>query len=437
MSGPVGQAPAARLLGDVLRAPLRSATWRDLAFVLLELPLSVLGFVLIVAALPVGAALAVTPLGLWVISFVLAGARRLGQLHLRLIAWVYREPVPPATFTAEPGLLGWRRSMLTDSGGWRATGYLVVKLLVAVLSCGTALLFWVYGLLFVAYPVLRFFNAPVSQGADGTRRHGYSFAGIAFDTWPTALLVSIAGIVVLLAAPYAVRRAVALDRLLALGWLGAASEERLQDLQRKRGQVIEDSAATLRRIERDLHDGMQAHLVALAMQLAMVREAFADGSDSNSAEARRLLAVAQSRAKAAIADLREIVRGFHPPVLDAGLEPALHTLAAGCGVPVDLRVTLGGRASAAIESIAYFCTAELLTNVTRHSGAQHARVDVQDDDGWLRITVTDDGVGGAEPTVGSGLAGLAGRVRAVDGRVTIDSPVGGPTVATVELPGRV
>ncbi|GIG92302.1 histidine kinase [Plantactinospora endophytica] len=423
----------------MLRSPLRPQAWRDLATVAVGLPLSLVGFVYVTVFFAIGAALLVTPIGLWVVAVALAGARRLGRVHLPLVGTPTGEPVPVPRLSLPPGPVGplvWRRAILTDTISWRSAAYLVVKLPFAVLCGAIALLFWIYGLLLVAYPLLRPFNGFDLTAGDGTVRRGLRVGGEVLDTWPTILAVSLVGLFLLLVAPYALRNAIALDGALARAMLGATAEERVRQLQQQRQQMVNDSTAILRGIERDLHDGTQAHLVALAIHLTIIKEALAAGSAEGVTQARTEAGTAQVRAKQAIAELRELVRGFHPPVLDAGLEPALQTLASGCAVPVECTVNLRERAPTSIESIAYFCVAELLTNVTKHSRAYRARVDVSDDAGRLRVTVTDDGVGGATVGGGSGLTGLLRRVGAVDGRLTVDSPVGGPTVATVELPAR-
>jgi signal transduction histidine kinase len=197
---------------------------------------------------------------------------------------------------------------------------------------------------------------------------------------------------------------------------------------------VDDSAATLRRIERDLHDGAQARLVALAMNVGLAKEKLAEGGDP--VEASRLLDDAHATAKQAIVELRDLARGIHPPVLDAGLDAALATLVSHSPVPVRLRTVIADRPDPAIETMAYFCAAELLTNVAKHSGAGSATVDARTSDRRLRLTVADDGRGGAWIGGGSGLAGLAERVATVDGRLTVDSPRGGPTTVRVDLPLR-
>jgi len=207
-------------------------------------------------------------------------------------------------------------------------------------------------------------------------------------------------------------------------------------LEQTRAHAVDDSAARLRGIERDLHDGTQAQLVAVAMKLGLAQEKLAETGEVDLARVAQLVTDAHQGALEAIADLRILARGIHPPVLDNGLADALATLANRSAVPVELVTDIPGRPSAAIETIAYFSAAELLTNVARHSRARHATLEAVYVTGLLRVRVTDDGAGGAQPVTGGGLRGLAERVRTVDGRIEVDSPVGGPTTVTVELPSH-
>jgi signal transduction histidine kinase len=218
----------------------------------------------------------------------------------------------------------------------------------------------------------------------------------------------------------------------------AAAAERARELQERRASAVDESAARLRRIERDLHDGAQVRLTALAMTLGEIKEnleAVAGGADDDG-HLRMLADAAHRNAKETIAELRDLARGIHPAVLDRGLEAALSALAQASTIPARLNVSMRARPSPAIEAIAYFCAAELLANVAKHSGASRATISVSDQDGGLLMTVADDGTGGACQSPGGGLAGLLERVQTVDGRLGVDSPPGGPTVITIELPGH-
>jgi signal transduction histidine kinase len=215
---------------------------------------------------------------------------------------------------------------------------------------------------------------------------------------------------------------------------------RVRDLEQSRARVVDDSAARLRQIERDLHDGAQAQLVAVTMKLGLAVKKLGRMTDGTGpAELDRVLVLvtaAHHGAREAMAELRDLARGIHPPVLNDGLGAALSTLAARSDLQVELRLDLPERPSAAIETIAYFCAAELLANVAKHSGARQATLEAAHVPGLLRISVSDDGCGGARAEARGGLAGLAERAGMVDGRLQVSSPAGGPTVVTVELPSR-
>jgi signal transduction histidine kinase len=339
----------------------------------------------------------------------------------------------PRAFRPRPGLFGWLGSCLTDTVAWRARAYLVLKLPLGILTFVTAVVFWGYGLSALSYWIWRPF-LPCNDTTDAVCHRGANFGeSYPLDTPGRIAMVAVAGAVLLLAAPWVVRGVLVLDRLLVRVLLGpTARDERVEELEHSRAVAVDDAAATLRRIERDLHDGTQARLVSLAMNVGLAKEKLSEGADA--AEAQRLLDSAHQTAKEAIAEVRDLARGIHPPVLDAGLDAALATLAANSAVPVSLRTSLAARPAPAIETIAYFCVAELLTNVAKHSGASAASVDARTADRALVITVSDDGAGGAKFGAGTGLSGLVERVGTVDGTLSVDSPPGGPTTAVVRLP---
>jgi signal transduction histidine kinase len=216
----------------------------------------------------------------------------------------------------------------------------------------------------------------------------------------------------------------------------AAAAERARALQESRARAVDESAARLRRIERDLHDGAQVRLTALAMTLGEIRENLEAGDlGADQADAvRALVGAAHQNAKETLVELRDLARGIHPAVLDRGLDAALSVLAETSAVPVKLHVSIPERPSPAIETIGFFCVAELLANVAKHSGATRVAISVRDEGGRFVMAVTDDGTGGARVAPGGGLAGLLQRVQTVDGLVTVDSPAGGPTIVTIELP---
>jgi signal transduction histidine kinase len=219
----------------------------------------------------------------------------------------------------------------------------------------------------------------------------------------------------------------------------AAAAERARELQERRAHAVEDAAARLRGIERDLHDGAQVRLAALALSLGEIKEdleAAAQPGDDDQQRTRMLIGAAHRNAKETLAELRDLARGIHPAVLDRGLDAAFAVLAESSPVPVTLTVSIEQRPSAAIEAIAYFCAAELLANIAKHSNASAAAIAAADSGGELEMTVSDNGTGGARVVPGGGLHGLRDRVLTVDGRLVVASPPGGPTTVTISLPGH-
>jgi len=408
----------------VTLAYLRSAygwrTWRRLAYLAAGCALGLLGSVYIVAVFYAGAALLLLVLGFGVLAVGLRGGQILATGHRilarRLLDVEVDDPAPRRP--TEPGLLGWVRAALTDIAGWRSALYLLLSGPLALTVLYVAVIYWGFAVGMASYP-LWWWLAPAETGV--------AINEVTFDTWPRALVLAAVGLLLLLAAPKVTDGLVAPGRLLVKMLLRPTRSARLQET---RTLAVETSAAALRRIERDLHDGAQAQLVALAMKLGLAKEELSSG---DTAAALVLVDTAHQDAKQAIVELRDLARGIHPPALDGGLGPALETLAARSAVPVELHVDLTARPSAAIETIAYFSAAELLANVAKHSRAGRAVLSLAPGrPGWLRMTIVDDGVGGAAPA--GGLAGLADRVRTVEGRLEIVSPPGGPTVVTVDLP---
>jgi signal transduction histidine kinase len=333
--------------------------------------------------------------------------------------------------------------MLTDRAGWKAVAHIVVAMPLRIGGLYGVVLGAAVSAILATYPVIWSLFEPTQTDPDGVVHESYIQFGDAYmDTWPEALALGAVGLAGLMIVPWLLRLVVLPDRFLTRALLGpGALAERVRDLEETRAHAVDDSAATLRRIERDLHDGTQARLVALAMQLDMAREELASSPDSPGAtQARTLLDTAHRNATEAIGELREVTRRIHPPALDRGLDTALATLAARSAVPVAVRVHLPVRPTAAVETIAYFCVAELLTNVAKHSGATRAAVDVTvpgpGTGAVLRLRVSDDGRGGAVAVPGGGLAGLGERARTIDGHMSLSSPAGGPTVVTIDLPLR-
>ncbi|MGH3249175.1 MAG: histidine kinase [Trebonia sp.] len=250
----------------------------------------------------------------------------------------------------------------------------------------------------------------------------------------TAIALAFVGVVGLFIAPWLTSGVRAVDKRAARALLGPSRadelEHRVEQLTETRAGVVDAADAERRRLERDLHDGTQQRLVSLAINLGMAR-----AQAGTAEEARQAIAEAHDDAKAALAELRDLIRGLHPAVLeDRGLDAALSGIAARMPIPVRLTVDLQRRPAPVIEAVAYFVVSEGLANIVKHAQATEAAVFVQRSGDRLHVIVTDDGVGGADPSRGTGLAGLARRAASVDGTLDIDSPPGGPTLLTVDLP---
>ena len=437
-----------RVAGIVLRAPLTRRTGRELLYCVFGGLAGVAGFWLTLVLLAIGftvsASVIGTVIGLLLITVALRVSRRLGSLHRRLLKRCLGHQVEaPLRFQPGSGLLGRLDRRLRDRAAWRGVWYSLIKLPVAAVQL-YAVVLTVFGLVDLSYPVdwLLFHNNSSSARLSGLVAvvpipFGGSFQ---INSWLGTYPAAIAGAACVVAAAWLARGINGADRSLVRSLLGPSSmAERVSELERTRTLAVEDSAAALRRVERDLHDGAQMRLAALAMNLGMAREKLGEDDDEqpDNATVRELIDAAHRNAVDALADLRDLARGIHPPVLDSGLASALATLATSSAIPASVTADIGPRPAPAIETIAYFCAAELIANATKHSYANQIKITIDTErTGVLRLEVSDDGIGGADAARGSGLAGLAQRVSTVDGRIEVVSPAGGPTTVAIELPLR-
>jgi signal transduction histidine kinase len=392
------RSPSPSPASSVTAAPLPPArfaydrhTWKEIAYLLVNLPMALLGFVYVMTVLFTSFWLTVTVIGFPLLAVGLMGARQLGKLERAraraLLGVQVGEPSPLPLRSRgrnSGGFFAHLWMALKDPVGWRTVLYDFIRLPWGVLTFTITLVS-----LFVLWPVLPF----VARGLTNA------------------------------------------DRAMVRGLLSPSDEleRRIAELESDRGVVVDTAAADLRRIERDLHDGAQARLVNLAMGLGLAREKLLEDPDTAAA----MVEEAHGEVKLALQELRDLARGIHPAVLtDRGLDAALSAVASRCTAPVKVAVDLTARPVAAIEGIAYFTVSELLQNVSKHSGARSASVDVWRADDRLLIQVRDDGRGGARLDGGTGMRGLADRLGAVDGLFVVDSPEGGPTTVTAELPWR-
>jgi len=424
----------------IWREPFNRRTWSELSFLMLGVPLAAFGIVFVAITMWAGVLLAITFFGLGIIGLSVRGARGIGGWHRQLaFGFLGEEIEEPEPFTHRKGFLGWLQAALRDRTGWRSMAYIVIKVPLALVGIVTGFAFWWDSFFCLAYPIWGGNgNSPVIFGVPRFIFGGNFFTGSQTGFFHS-VAIFIAGILIFFAAPWVVRAVISIDRMIMRVLLAPdAMAARVRTLEQARAQTVDTSAATLRRIERDLHDGTQAQLVALAMRLGMAKEKLDDREHVDLDQVRQLVGDAHQGAKEAIVELRDLARGIHPPALDIGLEGALTTLAARSTIPTSVTLSVRDRPTPAIEAIAYFCVAELLANVAQHAQASQATVVCTEHGGWLRVVVRDDGLGGAllsrRGSSSSGLAGLTDRVHAVDGRLDIVSPPAGPTVVTVDLP---
>ncbi|MFC7307047.1 sensor histidine kinase [Streptomyces monticola] len=397
----LGQNPL-RVLGS-------SWPWRSFAYLLSGVAFGAVATALLVAALVAGLVSLVVVVG----AVILLGVALSGIPVSRFERWRLRlvdlDPVAdPHRAPAHKGLRAWVRTRLREPATWRALGFTAVS--------ATAL-WWMDFLVLgfaLAVPAL-LMTSPVDDP----------------DAWPVAVV----GLCLLFAAPYTITAwagaRAAVTRLM-LAPRDSELGRRLTDVRASRARLVDAFDAERRRIERDLHDGAQQRLVSLNVMLGLARLDVEDGSPLAGQLAR-----AQEQVTLAVDELRELSRGVHPKALtDHGLAAAVENLAARSALPVTVDIGLPHRLPLAVETTAYFVTAEALTNATKHSRAPRAEVRARLHTDILTLTISDDGIGGADPEGGTGLTGLADRVAAADGRLRISSPQGGPTLLHVELPCR-
>jgi signal transduction histidine kinase len=414
---------------EIVTRPFRLQAWKELAYLLLGLPVGVVTFTVVVTGVALGVSLLITLVGIPVLVATAYADRGLAWLERRRAALVVGRPIsdPPYRRPERPGALAWLKALAVDPQTWKEAAWMVVVFAVGLVGFVVAVVLWTVALWAVTFPVYWWalpHDAVPQVGGEGDE--------LALDTWPLAIAVGACGLVLLVVSPWVCSLLAQGQARLARVFLGpGAATARLGELTRSRAAAVDAQTVELRRIERDLHDGAQARLVAATIDLGLAQEKL----EVDPVEARRLVEAAQAETKEAIGDLRRLVSGIAPAVLaDRGLDAALSGLVASCRVPVSLEVRLPERLPEAVEVAAYFVAAESLTNVQKHAEATTASLQARVQDGRLVVEVTDDGRGDAAAVPGSGLDGLAARVTALDGRLLVTSPAGGPTVVRAEIP---
>ncbi|MFF2328199.1 MULTISPECIES: sensor histidine kinase [unclassified Streptomyces] len=427
--------PAKRFLPAVLRAPFEGRVWREFGHLLLSLPISTVMFSLSIALTSLSIGMLITFLGVPILAGTLALCRGFGAMERArarvLLGLDVADPAPVRGSTG--GLMSWVGAALKSGVSWRHLLYALLHFPWAVFAFIVSVTLWANGWAALTYPLWRWVF-PAYVGVDGVQLYGDKNHQAYLDSPVELAATSVCGLVLVVITVWIIRGLACVDRLMVAGLLGPSRlATRVSELESDRGVVVDTAAADLRRIERDLHDGAQARLVALAMDLGLAKEKLNDDPEA----AARMVDEAHGEVKVALQELRDLARGIHPAVLtDRGLDAALSAIASRCTVPVTVGVDLASRPAQAIEGIAYFTVSELLQNVSKHAHATHASIEVWRTADRLLLQVSDNGRGGADTSSGSGLAGLTERLKAVDGVLVVDSPQGGPTRITAELPWR-
>jgi signal transduction histidine kinase len=405
----------------IAKLPLTATPWLDLAYISLGLASGIFALTFFFVGPVVSIALIITLIGIpkllldvWIMQLWANGERLRGTL-----AGV---PVPLSRRRWRGETVVKRvRNVLTDPMTWRELVWLILAFGIGTASFIAGVTAFGVGLGFLTLPLWAW-SLPdgVEVGVTTIRSVGWMVVFAVLAGPPAAVLGS-----------WILRGSALVQAKLVQALLEGEEQERITELEVSRAGAVDAAAGELRRIERDLHDGAQARLVALAMEIGMAREQMATDPEA----AAKMLAGAHEDAKTALVELRDLARGIHPAILtDRGLDAAVSALAARCPVPCSVAIDLPQRLPAAVESAAYFTIAEALTNVAKHSGASRCAITGELRDAWLAVEVTDDGRGGLREASGTGIAGLRGRVEALDGRLLVVSPAGAGTVLRAELP---
>ncbi|MFB9251992.1 sensor histidine kinase [Sphaerisporangium melleum] len=403
----------------------------DTRYTLLGLPLAVLSFALLVTGLSAAAGTLPVLVGLPVLAVTLLVARGFAEVERRRLPEILARPIARPRYARAPRDAGWvRRTLhpLTTGQSWLDLLHGVLVFPLAIVTFVLTVTWWSVAAGTLLYPlygwVLR--RAPGNVGLA-------ELIGLRGGFWAETALQMTIGVVFALTLPAVVRGGALLQAGLGRALLTGVAElhERIDDLTEGRAAAVSAEADALRRLERDIHDGPQQRLVYLAMELSRAQRQL--GTDPQAA--RVTLAEAITATRETLDELRALSRGIAPPILsDRGLAPALAALAGRCTVPVELDVQTVERYPAVVENTVYYVAAETLTNVAKHSRAQLCTVSLSRAGDALLLCIGDDGVGGAHVAKGHGLAGLADRLRAVDGELVVRSPSGGPTLIVAEVP---
>jgi signal transduction histidine kinase len=434
MTSPTATGPTAVLPVAAPQAPARPRGWfrqlgADSGYNLLRFPLGIAAFVLVLTGLSLGAGLLVVWIGVAVLAVTLLVARGFAAMERAMIPAVVGRPLPSPAYLVPDGRRVRRLlTPLRDPQTWLDALHALLAFPLAILGFVVTVTFWTITLAGLTYGA---YDWTIPRGGDN--KDLLQVVGLETSTGKRIALYTAIGLLAGVILPFVVRATALLQAQLGRVMLTsrAATQAELGRLAGGRDAAVAAEAVALRRLERDIHDGPQQRLVRLQMDLSRAQRLIDRDPDA----ARTTLGEAAGLARETLEELRALSRGIAPPVLaDRGLAAALAALAARSPVPVELAVDLPAERLAPVtENTAYFVVSEALANVAKHSDARVCRVEVGCDGGRLRVVVEDDGSGGAVLVPGHGLAGLADRLTAADGVLSVDSPRGGPTRLTAEL----
>ena len=433
------------VLARFIRSPLHPATWLATGAIVVGFVVELVAFSLVIGVLSTGVSLLFIGVGVVFVAVAIEAARIVARVERRralrvdprpLVAHQYR-PLGPG---ARELLLG----LFVDPNRWRDLGYVFIAFPLTVLEFTAVAVLWSGVLLLLSMPVWTLLTGDPLGGLD-VHRVALEAPALAtrlggVEPWVVAVAALAAGLVLLPVASFTAQGLMALHRQVIAVLLCDTDtqvlEQRVETLEESRKAVLDVEASELRRIERDLHDGAQQRLVMLTINLGLA----ADKIDADPEAAKGLVVDARDQARLALAEIRSLVRGIAPSILmDRGLVAALSALAGRSPVPAIVLSSLpaGERLPDAVERAAYFVVAEAMANVAKHAAATRCEIHVRREGERLVVEVRDDGRGGARLLPAGGLAGLAGRVEALDGRLSLDSPPGGPTVVRADMPAPV
>ncbi len=403
-------------------------TWTSTLLLLLSFVTGVLWFIVTLTLVATGVSTLFVWVGIPILLFTFWVVRFAARTERSLIRTMTDIDIADPYRSIPDGTSFWERWKLraTDPATWRDLGYLWLLMPLKILWFAVVVVVWAVPLSLMATPIL------LGVGLEPMLIEGDQFR-FAIDTMGEAWIAVAIGVLLLAVVPAVVRLTAKAHGGLARALLGPTRrslERQVEDLVVSRDRTLDAAEAERRRIERDLHDGAQVSLVAVAMNLGRATTKF----ETDPEAAQALVGEAHLQAKQALVELRDLARGIHPAVLsDRGLDAAVSALAGRSNVPVSVVVEIPDDLSEQVESAAYFVIAEALANVAKHAQATRASVAVATKDGVIAVEVTDDGAGGAD-SAGSGLTGLADRVASLEGHLEVTSPAGGPTSIRVEMP---